>query len=94
MLTSDPIEAMRRQLLPQVNAVTRDEESKPRSPEDVRKNLEARCGQVWSTDEMPKEFEALGFGAPFVVVRRRSDGVKGSLEFTHSPRFYYGFKPA
>jgi hypothetical protein len=28
-----------------------------------------------------------------VVVRRRSDGVKGSLYFQHNPRFYYGFEP-
>jgi hypothetical protein len=29
--------------------------------------------------------------APFVVVRRKADGVKGSLMFQHMPRFYYGF---
>jgi hypothetical protein len=33
----------------------------------------------------------LGFSAPFVVVRRRSDNVKGSLEFTHAPRLYFGW---
>jgi hypothetical protein len=27
----------------------------------------------------------LGFAAPLVVVRRKSDGVRGSLEFQHSP---------
>jgi hypothetical protein len=26
------------------------------------------------------------------VVRRKSDGVKGSLEFQHNPRFYFNFK--
>jgi len=25
------------------------------------------------------------------MVRRRSDGVKGSLEFQHGPRLYWGF---
>jgi hypothetical protein len=35
----------------------------------------------------------IGFAAPFVVVRRKSDGVKGTLEFTHSPRVYFDFKP-
>jgi hypothetical protein len=35
--------------------------------------------------------EVLGFMAPFVVVRRKSDNVKGSMEFCHSPRFYYNF---
>ena len=29
--------------------------------------------------------------APFVAVRRKSDGAKGSMEFTHSPRFYFNF---
>ena len=27
--------------------------------------------------------------APYVVVRRNADGVKGSLEFQHEPRFYF-----
>ena len=26
-----------------------------------------------------------------VAVRRRADGVKGSLEFQHNPRFYFNF---
>jgi hypothetical protein len=26
-----------------------------------------------------------------VVVKRKSDGKKGSLEFTHSPRVYFNF---
>ncbi len=29
--------------------------------------------------------------APFVIVRRRADGVKGSLEFQHNPRFYFNW---
>jgi hypothetical protein len=32
--------------------------------------------------------------APFVVVRRLSDGQKGSLEFQHHPRFYFNFQKA
>ena len=32
-----------------------------------------------------------GFLAPFIVVTRKSDGVKGSMEFTHSPRMYFNF---
>ena len=42
-------------------------------------------GRKWTTDELRAEFEVLGFAAPFVVVRRRLDGQRGSLEFTHSP---------
>jgi hypothetical protein len=40
---------------------------------------------------LTKDFEVIGFLAPLVVVRRRSDGLKGSLEFQHSPRPYWGF---
>lgn len=79
---TDPTEAIRREMLAEINAAPGSREA-----------LEAKYGQVWTTDEMTKEFEAIGFLAPLVVVRRRSDGRKGSLEFQHSPRFYYGFKP-
>ena len=29
--------------------------------------------------------------APFVIVQRKSDREKGSLEFQHCPRFYFNF---
>lgn len=48
-------------------------------------------GPLWTTEEMTQEFEAIGFAAPFVVVRRRSDGLRGTLTFTHSPRVYFDF---
>lgn len=54
--------------------------------------LEERHGRVWSTDEMQEDFEPIGFAAPLIVVRRRSDGAKGSLEFQHNPRFYFNFR--
>ena len=47
--------------------------------------------QRWSTEELQRDFTVVGFAAPFVVVVRKSDGVKGSLEFTHSPRVYFNF---
>lgn len=46
----------------------------------------------WTTDELIEQFEVRGFAAPFVVVRRKADGVEGSLEFTHSPRVYFNFQ--
>ena len=46
----------------------------------------------WSTAELQRDFEVIGFAAPFVVVKRKSDGVKGSLEFTHSPRVYFNWR--
>jgi hypothetical protein len=48
--------------------------------------------QKWDTKQLQQDFEVLGFLAPFVVVRRKADGVKGSLEFTHNPRVYYNFR--
>jgi hypothetical protein len=56
--------------------------------------LEKQHGKVWDTQELGQEFEVTGFMAPFVVVRRKSDGVVGSLMFRHSPRFYFSFTPA
>jgi hypothetical protein len=56
------------------------------------KDERADRGPRWDTDELQRDFEVLGFAAPFVVVRRRSDGVRGSLEFTHSPRVYFSWR--
>jgi len=58
-----------------------------------REALEAQYGQVWNTDQLSEDFEVLGFLAPLVVVRRKSDGRKGSLEFQHTPRIYFNYKP-
>ena len=49
-------------------------------------------GQEWDTAQLQEDFDVLGFSAPFVVVRRKADGQKGSLEFKHSPRVYFGFR--
>ena len=51
-------------------------------------------GQTWDTTQLQVDFEVTGFAAPYVVVRRRADGVKGTLEFTHSPRVYHTFVAA
>ena len=57
----------------------------------TREALEQCYGQVWDTGQLTADFEVIGFMAPFVIVRRRSDRVKGALEFQHNPRFYYDF---
>jgi hypothetical protein len=61
---------------------------------EERKATEEKYGQVWDTQELGRDFEVLGFAAPFVVVKRKADGVKGSLMFQHSPRYYFSFTPA
>lgn len=48
-------------------------------------------GPLWDTTELQRDFEVQGFAAPFVVVKRRSDGLRGTLTFTHSPRVYFDF---
>jgi hypothetical protein len=47
---------------------------------------------VWDTQALQQDYEVIGFAAPFVVVRRRSDNQKGTLEFTHRPRWYFNFE--
>ena len=79
---SDPTEAIRHQLVAEINA-------EPGS----REALEALHGQVWNTEELSRDFEVLGFMAPMIAVRRKSDGINGSLYFQHGPRFYYSFEP-
>lgn len=79
---SDPTETLRRQRVMEINL-------QPGS----REALKAQHGQVWTTSELSSDYEVLGFMAPFVVVRRKSDGRKGSLEFQHGPRFYFNFQP-
>jgi len=51
----------------------------------------AEAKERWNNEELSRDFQVIGFIAPFVVVVRKSDGAKGSLEFTHSPRFYFNF---
>ena len=50
-------------------------------------------GPLWDTEEMQRDFEPQGFAAPFIVVRRREDGQRGTLTFVHSPRVYFDFVP-
>lgn len=85
----DITENIRREAVAQLNSAV---ESLDRDTE--RERLEKEYGQVWDTSEMTSEFECVGFGAPFVVVKRRKDAVKGSLMFQHQPRFYFSFTPA
>jgi hypothetical protein len=77
---NDPTETIRRERLAQINA-------EPGS----REVLESEYGAVWDTRELSELFEVIGFMAPYVVVRRKSDGQKGSIEFQHCPRFYFNF---
>lgn len=76
----DPTETIRKVMVNQINS----------SPNE-RETLEKEHGKVWDTAELSNDFEVTGFMAPFVTVKRKSDGKKGSLMFQHSPRFYFGW---
>jgi len=56
-------------------------------------DLAANTEQTWDTDQLRADFEVIGFAAPFVVVRRKADGKKGTLEFVpgEHPRLYFGW---
>lgn len=77
----DETESIRRQEIAEIN----------RDPSE-REILEARHGQVWDSNDLKRDFEVKGFMAPYIVVRRRSDGALGSLKFQHNPRLYFDFK--
>lgn len=77
---SDPAEAIRRQMVTEINA-------EPGS----RELLEQQHGKVWDTRQLQEEFSVEAFLAPVAVVRRRSDGVRGTVYFQHSPRFFFDF---
>lgn len=74
----DPTEPLRRVLVAVTNAENDDDIPSPK----------------WTTEELTLEFEVVGFMAPFVHVRRRSDGKTGTLMFRHSPRIYFGWEEA
>jgi plasmid stability protein len=79
-MARDETEPTRRILAAVINSSTEDE---------VREAAE----QTWTTEELTRDFTVLGYSAPVCVVRRKSDGVRGSLMFKHSPRIYFNFVP-
>lgn len=79
--TSDPTEDVRKAMVAQIN-------SEPGS----REELEKVNGQVWDTQQLRQEFEVVAFLAPYVTVKRKSDGIEGTMLFQHHPRFYYAFQ--
>lgn len=77
----DRIEGIRRTVVRRINV-------QPGS----REALEIEHGRIWDTTELTQDFQVKALAAPFVMVRRRSDGRLGSLLFQLHPRFYYAFK--
>lgn len=73
---TDPTEATRRHLL------------ETGYPQQVLQKTE----QHWDTEQLQQEFVVTGFLAPYVLVRRKRDGVTGTMLFTHNPRVYFNFR--
>ena len=76
----DPTESTRRSLVAQWNST---------AAEDKKAAIHKYGEPVWTTDELREEFEVESFATPFVIVRRKSDGKKGSIIFQHQPRLYF-----
>jgi len=87
---SDPTEGIRRVMVAAIN----EEAAAIPKTEDPRAILSARYGQVWDTWELQRDFTVQSFAAPFVEVKRKSDGVVGLMLFSHHPRYYHSFEEA
>ncbi len=79
-MKADATEMVRRQRLIELNCGAE------------RQELERSYGKVWNPKELAETFRVVGFMAPFVVVRCKSDDKTGSLEFQHFPRFYFNWR--
>jgi hypothetical protein len=77
----DDTENARRKMVREINSKLAEREA-----------LEKEHGKVWDTSEVSRDFEILGFMAPYVVVKRRNDQVEGTLMFQDRPRFYFLFE--
>lgn len=85
-IENDAIETLRRS---EVSRINNEVESDDKQSE--RERLEEKYGEVWDTTQLQEHFVVEGFQAPYVVVTRKSDNVRGSMEFQHSPRLYFNF---
>jgi len=79
MTNIDPTEDVRRALIVE-------------TPHLVQQEIDAGR-EVWDSAAVRLDFDITGFMAPFVTATRKSDGQKGTLMFTHSPRFYFSWVP-
>ena len=48
-------------------------------------------GKVYTITELQEKFKVISFSSPYVTVERLEDKARGTMQFTHMPRFYYGF---
>jgi hypothetical protein len=99
---TDPTENTRRARIAELNQLTHQIHAAARRSVDFTaeqdaelrlfRELEAQYGKVWDTEGLRRDFTVIGFMAPFVVVKEKTTGKKGSLEFTHCPRAYFNWQ--
>lgn len=71
-----------------------DEDESEMGDEIAEIDLELDEGPKLDAEQLQRDFEVKGFATPFVVVRRKSDGQLGTLEYLSWPRTYFGWTPA
>ena len=64
--------------------------------EQLHAELSKKWGpdNVFTTSELTTQFNVTSFSYGICFVTRRSDNIKGTLDFSHSPRLYYNFRPS
>lgn len=88
---TDETEGYRRNRVAELNSAT-ESNDKQAERKRLAESEYVVDGIVYDTNEMSECFDVLAFAAPLVVVRRRSDGITGTLEFQHMPRFYFNWQ--
>ena len=76
-LTEDPTALLRRAML---------------DNDEDRKAWRYWDGEHWNNEALREDFEVIKFASPFVVVRRRRDGVIGTMKFINYQRTYFDFR--
>lgn len=62
-------------------------------PPRTEDQLRAEYGDVLDTAGLARKYVVIAAGGGRVVVRRRADGVIGTLNYQDGPRLYFGFAP-
>lgn len=75
-------------------AQTLNSQAEQHTEESLRAELSKRYDDICNIDELRQQYQVVAFLAPYVQVERISDGVVGTMKFTHSPRLYFGFQEA
>lgn len=90
---NDPTEKIRREMVAEQLILKAARVLAGKTDEDTIADLRKAHPDACNTDELKQQYNVTGFLAPFISCTRRSDGVKGTMNFIHSPRIYFDFKP-